>query len=98
MGSLPSVARGALANVLSDQVDKLLELDLLEVFVSTWLELEFHGVQLLLRGGRVREVRLGEPEGKGSLEIAGHEVAKRVLGGLTLPGVLKLDPGIPLRA
>lgn len=146
-GVLPKVARGALASVLSHQVGELLDLDLLELFVSAWVkhrelaalskhegageivelidhrmssvhepkvevmldgkrvfelplkiafELEFRGVQLLLRGGRVREVRLGELEGKGSLEIAGQEVAEQSLGHLELPGVLELDPGIPL--
>lgn len=44
------------------------------------LELEFRGVQLLLHGGRVREVRLGELSGKGSLEIANQQVAQHALG------------------
>ena len=146
-GLLPKVARDALAKLLSDQVDKLLDMDVLELFVSAWLkhrefaalankegegqlvelidhamssvhepkveimldakrvfvlplkivlELEFRGVQLMLRGGRVREVRLGELEGKGKLEIAGQEVTKQALGEVKLPGVLRLDPGIPL--
>ena len=145
-GLLPKVARDALAKLLSDQVDKLLDMDVLELFVSAWLkhrefaalankegegqlvelvehamssvhepkveimldakrvfvlplkivlELEFRGVQLMLRGGRVSEVRLGELEGKGKLEIAGQEVTKQALGEVTLPGVLRLDPGHP---
>jgi hypothetical protein len=146
-GALPKVARDALAGLLSEQVDKLLDMDLLELLVSAWvkhrelsalankegegelvesvehrlssvhepkvellldgkcvfvlplkiaLELEFRGVQLLLRGGRVREVRLGELQGTGRLEIAGQEVVQRSLGEITLPGVLRLDPGFPL--
>lgn len=146
-GLIPKVARDAVAALLSDQVDKLLDMNLLDLFVSAWLkhrelaalsnnrgegeivelidhrmssvhepkvdvmldgarvfvlpleitlQLEFRGVQLLLRGGRVREVRLGELEGKGSLGIAGQKVAEQSLGEVALPGILRLDPGIPL--
>lgn len=146
-GLIPKVAKDALAKLLADQVDELLDMDLLELFVSAWLkhrelaalankpgdgqlvelidhtmnsthepkvelmlddkrvfvlplrivfELEFRGAQLMLRGGRVREVRLGELEGKGRLEIAGQRIKEQELGEIALPGVLRLDPGIPL--
>ena len=125
VGLIPKVAKDALAKLLSDQVDELLDMDVLELLVSAWLkhrelaalankpgegqlielidhtmnsihepkvelmvddkrvfvlplkivfELQFRGAQLMLRGGRVREVRIGELEGKGRLEIAGARV------------------------
>ncbi len=146
-GLLPKVARDALAKLLSDQIDDLLGMDVLELFVSAWLKhrefaalankpgegqlvelidhamssvhepkvelmldgkrvfvlpvkivlaLQFRGAQLLLRGGRVREVRLGELEGKGRFEIAGQKVKEQALGEAKLPGIWRLDPGIPL--
>lgn len=51
---------------------------------------------LLIEGGRIWELRLGQITGSGTLSVAGTEAAKKEGKPLQLPGVVKFDQGIPI--
>jgi hypothetical protein len=62
------------------------------------LALEIQAAVLKIQSGRIREIEVGSCTGKGKLSCAGAVIAERESQALKLPGVLRFEDGIAIKA
>lgn len=62
------------------------------------LTLNLKGAELKVQDKKIREIRLGEVGGEGSIMCGEVEIAKRELDSKTIPGSISLDPGLEIPA
>ena len=60
--------------------------------------LDVESGNLLIKAGRIWELRLGQVTGTGTLRVAGTEVASKKGEAIDLPGVIAFDQGMPIPA
>jgi len=60
--------------------------------------LELESGNLLIRGGRIWEVRLGQVTCSGTLRIEGTDLVSKKSKSIALPGVIKFEQGLPIPA
>lgn len=60
------------------------------------LTLHLQGAVLKIQDKKIREIRLGEVGGDGSIKCGEFEIAKRQFDSTTLPGSISLNPGLTI--
>ena len=69
-----------------------------ELSFTIKLTLHLQGAVLKIQDKKIREIRLGEVGGEGSIKCGEFEIAKREFDSTTLPGSISLDPGLEIPA
>ncbi|UWX57558.1 hypothetical protein NY406_10230 [Chlorobaculum sp. MV4-Y] len=61
------------------------------------IQLNLKGFTLEITGGKIMKIHTGECSGKGSVKCLDVTLLEKALGTITLPGIIDLGEGIPVR-